>query len=167
MSSSTGQPEGVQHTVPIGSVFTARRPDEISAPITKEEFLTLCDGEPASAKRKRDYCRDMFAAALIATISLVANVDWDNFSQRPHKWVFFLTAIVFLVAVGAFGAGWIIFGCLITEKESASHYLRVKTKLETDFQNTEKIGALLRDGGGSTAALGQIESPISQTGDGK
>jgi hypothetical protein len=163
MSPSDRGQEFNQLGMPIGKVLTSRRPDEISAPITKEEFLTLCEGEISGAKQRREICRDLFIASLIGLVSLLANVDWGNFGKRQNGWVFFVSAIAFLGATAGFGAGWAIYRAL-SEKNKGSHYSRVKGKLESDFQTTEKIIAASAAHGSGNESAGRLDLPDSKEG---
>jgi hypothetical protein len=116
--------------------LATRRDDEASVSVTKEELLTLFDGDSNDMKAKRDMFAGLFVTALFALFGLLAS-NWDILSEQHRKWPFWFI-IPFLVAVVGFGTAWFIYGRFAADKTRTSHYLRVKVTLERGISAAEQ-----------------------------
>jgi hypothetical protein len=128
-----------QGKIHVGSVVTQRRPEEVAVNITKEEFLTLCEGDTSGSKGKRDFNRGICWAAILALVGLLASTDWGTFVQRKHVWPFWACGMLFLLAVGIFGMAWFKDQERLTVMESTGcPHSRLVARLDAQFSSIIK-----------------------------
>lgn len=130
-----------QNKIHIGDVVTQRRLEEVAVNITKEEFLTLCEGDTtatktAEAKAKRDRFSSLCWTAIFASVALIASMPGDK-AEPWRQNTAYGCVVLALLASAAFGTAWLIFRRSAGEKSETSHYRRTREKLESDFERCE------------------------------
>jgi hypothetical protein len=126
------QPEtGLPANYQVGSITTRRRPEEMSFPLTNDEFKMLCDGAPGRERAGRDLCIGLCIGAAIGLLGIIATVDWASVWTK-HGWASFISfLLLFSLMVGA-GVGWGIYWCKMSEENTPC--ARLEDKISKFFE---------------------------------
>jgi hypothetical protein len=130
------KPTGTIHMVPI---VECPRPNDMGTMILKREFETLCQGDTNKYEAKRDNSKNLFCAALLGLIGVLASTDWETFSVRRHQWPFYLCVIGFTAAIAWFGAEWRTFSRSIQSRSDSSVYAQLKTEIGQRFSDATEV----------------------------
>ena len=85
MADANQSPRPAEEPLPpnyrVGAITTTSRPEEMSFPLTDDEFKTLCDGTNGVERAGRDLYLGLGAGSLVGLVGILATADWSGFGQ--------------------------------------------------------------------------------------
>lgn len=127
-------------TIHYESVVTCPRPSDLETQIRRHEFEMLCEGDTNKEEAKRDNAKNLFYAALIGLVGVLASADWaTDLRQRPLP--FYLFVLIFLLGVAWFGNEWRTFAWEVEQKQNDSTRSRLKADIQKRFEAASAAAA--------------------------
>jgi hypothetical protein len=124
------------HMVPM---VECPRPNDMGTLILKREFETLCQGDTNKDESKCNNSKNLFYAALLGLIGVLASTDWETFSIRRRHWPFYLCVVGFTAAIAWFGAEWRTFRHNIQSRSESSVYMQLRREIEERFSDATNV----------------------------
>ncbi len=145
MADANQSPRPAEEPLPpnyrVGAITTTSRPEEMSFPLTDDEFKTLCDGTNGVERAGRDLYLGLGAGSLVGLVGILATADWSGF-WTTENWHLLLAVILLCCMTLGSGVGCCIHARRMTQEDTA--YSRLKVKISDFF----KRDAATKAGGG-------------------
>jgi hypothetical protein len=135
MADANQLPKPAEEALPpnyrVGAITTTSRPEEMSFPLTDDEFKTFCDGTNGVERAGRDLYVGLCAGSLVGLVGILATANWSDF-WATKNWHLLLAIILLACMTLGSLVGCCIHGRRMSQEDTA--YSRLKIKISDFFK---------------------------------